>query len=176
MDAEQMKKALEALDREIPESLQLLVGGGAAFVLAHHIPLSTSDIDAIPFKTKMTLSELDAHAKSVAQKLKIPSDWLNNYFASFTYSLPKDYGDRLVSIFKGKKMNVLALSKEDLLIMKCFAGREKDIPHIRMLLKKNVNTKLISKHLHYCLDEGLPKAQEALDFFYDLCEAEGLEI
>ena len=168
-----MKKALKALDHEIPELLQLLVGGGAAFVLAHQIPLSTSDIDAIPFKTKMTMPEVDHYAKEVARKLKIPTDWLNNYFVTFTYSLPKDYGERLVPVFKGKKLNAVALGKEDLLIMKCFAGREKDIPHARLLLKKKPDTKLVAKHLHQCLEEGLPKAQEAIDFFYDLCELEG---
>ncbi len=176
MEAEQMKKALAALDKEVREPLQLLVGGGAAFVLAHHIPLSTSDIDAIPFKTKMTLAELDVHAKRVAAKLKLPPDWLNNYFATFTYSLPKDYGDRLVSIFKGKKLTALALGKEDLLVMKCFAGREKDIPHARLLLKKKIDLKTVSQHLHHCLEERLPKAQEALDFFYDLCEWQGVAI
>ncbi|MDO8644270.1 MAG: hypothetical protein Q7S00_04800 [bacterium] len=34
----------------------------------------------------------------------------------------------------------------------------------------------VSKHLHLCLEERLPQAQEALDFFYDLCEREGVEV
>ena len=176
MDAQQMKAALQALDDEIPEPLRLLVGGGAAFVLAHHIPLSTMDIDGIPYQTKLELAEIDRVVKKVAKKLNLPPDWLNTYFATFTYSLPKDYGSRLVSIFKGKRLTAFALSKEDLLIMKCFAGREKDLPHARALLKKGLKTSLVAKHLQHCIEIGLPKAQRASDFFYDLCEQMGIKV
>ena len=168
-----MLQALKALDQEVPENLNLLIGGGAAFILAHHIPLSTMDIDGIPYKSKLGSADLDPYVKKVAKRLKLPPDWLNNYFSTFTYSLPKDYGERLVLIFKGRKIQALALGKEDLLIMKCFAGREKDIPHTRLLLKKGVDTKKIEDHLHQCVEEGLPKAKEGLDFFYDLCEELG---
>lgn len=176
MDARQMKQALKALDQIVPEVFQLLIGGGAAFVLAHDIPLSTVDIDAIPFKSKLTAAEIDPYVKKVATSLGLPADWLNTYFATFTYSLPKDYGMRLIPVFQGEKMTALALGKEDLCIMKCFARREKDIPHARALLKKGLGLQQVKDHLHQCLDEGLPKAQEALDFFYDLCDDLGLKI
>lgn len=176
MDAEQMKQALKALDQIVPEAFQLLIGGGAAFILAHNIPLSTVDIDAIPFKSKLKAAEIDPYVKRVAASLGLPVDWLNTYFSTFTYSLPKDYGGRLVTVFKGKKMTALALGKEDLCIMKCFAGREKDIPHARALLKKGLSLQCVKDHLHQCLEEGLPKSQEALDFFYDLCDDLGLKI
>lgn len=171
-----MKAALKALDRIIPESLHLLIGGGAAFLLAHQIPLSTEDIDGIPFRSKMKPADLDPYIKKVAASLGLPSDWLNQYFAIFTYSLPKDYGERLVKILAGKKLTAWALGKEDLLIMKCFAGREKDIPHGLALLKKPLNTKIVADHLHACAEEGLPNAQKACDFFYDMCEQLGISV
>ena len=176
MDGKQMIQALQALDQAVMEPLSILIGGGAAFILAHQIPLSTMDIDGIPYKTKLRPADLDPYVKKVAKKLNIPGDWLNSYFATFTYSLPKDYGDRLIPILQGKKITALALGAEDLLIMKCFAGREKDIPHVRLLLKKKLNLKMISKHLHQCLDEKLPNAQKACDFFYDLCEQAGIDV
>lgn len=176
MNAEQMLKALKALDRELPEPVKLLIGGGAAFILAHHIPLSTMDIDGIPFKSRLQPADLDSRIKKVAKFLGLPPDWLNTYFAAFTYSLPKDYGERLVSVLKGKKLEVWALGKEDLLIMKCFAGREKDIPHARLLLKKNVDVKRVEQHLNQCIDENLPNARQAADFFYDICEQTGTDI
>lgn len=95
MEAKKMKEALVALDEAVSKPLSLLVGGGAAFVLAYHIPLSTMDIDAIPYKTELDLAEFDACVKKVAKKLSLPPDWLNPYFSTFTYSLPKDYGVRL---------------------------------------------------------------------------------
>ena len=171
-----MKAALKALDALLPEKMELLIGGGAAFVLAHQIPLSTMDIDGLPYKTGVTLAQLDSLIKKIAKKLNIPSDWLNPYFSTFTYSLPKDYAGRLVSVYQGKKLLASALGKEDLLIMKCFAGREKDILHARALLKKGLKTQLVSNHLHRCVEENLPKAGEALDFFYEVCEQMGIEI
>ncbi len=176
MDRTQMLKALKGLDKEIPEPMKLLVGGGAAFILAHQIPLSTMDMDGIPFQSKITVAELDPYVKKVATKLNLPKDWLNNYFATFTYSLPKDYGKRLVSVYKGKNLEAVALGKEDLLIMKCFAGRDKDLPHAKALLKKGVRAALVKEHLHHCLKENLPNAQRALDLFYELCEQLGIEI
>lgn len=170
-----MEAALKGLEAELKTPLKLLIGGGAAFVLAHRIPLTTNDIDGIPYQTTLTAAQLDPAVKRVASKLNIPADWLNTYFATFTYSLPKDYGGRLVPVYRGKKLTALALAKEDLLIMKCFAGREKDIPHARALLKKGLDTSLVSGHLHQCLQEGLPNAQAALDFFYDLCEQLGIK-
>ena len=176
MDAGQMKKALKALDHETPAPFQLVIGGGAAFVLANHIALSTMDIDGIPFKTTLDLSVIDDCIKKVAQKLNLPPDWLNTHFSTFTYSLPKDYGERLITVFEGKKIKAMALGKEDLLIMKCFAGREKDILHARALLKKGLNTRRVADHLSKCLEEGIPKAQEANDFFYDCCGELGIDV
>ncbi|MDO8643451.1 MAG: DUF6036 family nucleotidyltransferase, partial [bacterium] len=150
-------------------------GGGSALVLAHQIPLLTMDIDGIPYQTDLGMADIDPYVKKVAKKLKLPADWLNTYFATFTFCLPKGYSDRLVSVFKGKKITTLALGCEDLLIMKCFAGREKDISHARLLLKQNLDLKLVVNHLHHCLNLKLPKAQEALDFFYDCCEQLGID-
>ena len=92
---------------------------------------------------------------------------------SFSYVLPKDYDERLIPIFKGKNMNAFALGVEDLLILKCFAGRERDIGHARFLIKKCKNLTLIEKHLESLLDQRVPKAQEALDFFDEIKELIG---
>lgn len=171
-----MKEALGALDRLLKKDCQLLIGGGAAFMLAHQIPLSTMDMDAIPYQTLLSLAELDGYVKKVAIQLKLPPDWLNTYFATFTYSLPKDYGQRLIKVFKGRHLSAMALGKEDLLIMKCFAGREKDILHAKLLLKKTIDTDLVSKHLHHCIEQSLPNAQKAFDFFYEVCEQMGVDV
>ena len=171
-----MREALQGLDHEVSKPLCLLIGGGAAFVLAHQIPLSTMDIDAIPYQTTLQISDLEPLIQRVSKKLNLPHDWLNTYFATFTYSLPKDYSDRLVRVFRGKNLTALALGREDLLIMKCFAGREKDFPHARALLKKGLDVKQVKEHLHRCVQENLPKASAALDVFYDACEQTGIEV
>lgn len=171
-----MKAALQALDRLLDQDCRLLIGGGAAFLLAHGISLSTLDIDGILYQTSLTLAELDGTVKKVAAQLHLPPDWLNTYFGTFTYSLPKDYGQRLVKVFQGRRLTAHALGKEDLLIMKCFAGREKDILHAKLLLKKGVDAKRVVKHLHQCRDEGLPQAEKAVDFCYEVCEQLGINV
>lgn len=174
MNHNTMKRALAELDCFLPEKMKLLIGGGAAFVLAHRIPLATMDIDGIPYQTTMTLPELDIYVKKVATKCHIPSDWLNPYFSSFTFSLPADYGQRLVAVYEGTQLTALALGKEDLVIMKCFAGRAKDVSHVAALLKQGLDTDLVLDHLTRCIEKNLPNAQKAEDFFYEICDQVGI--
>jgi hypothetical protein len=60
--------------------------------------------------------------KEVAKELEIPPDWLNPYYVTFTHVLPADYGSRLITALSFPNLEVQSLSKDDLLIMKCFAA------------------------------------------------------
>ncbi len=162
MNAEQMQKALGALDRKCPQPVQLIVGGGGAMVLAHHFPIATHDIDAV---TKgMPLGEFDLLVKEVAMELGLPGDWLNPYFSTFMFSLPADYGDRLVPIFQGKQLEAKGLSKNDLLILKCMAHRPKDLGHARALVKAGAELQWVEDHLESLKKRAIPGVAKALDF------------
>lgn len=168
LTAEKMLNALTRLDELIEVSCTLIVGGGGAMILAHGFPLSTMDIDAYP--KEMPLEKLDVHIKQVAREQGIPVDWLNPYFSTFTHTLPPDYGSRLVEVFRGRNLKALALGKEEMLIMKCFAGRVKDVGHAKSLIKKGADLKLVEKHIESLLERRIPGSREALDFFDDLME------
>ena len=118
--------------------------------------------------SKITPAELDPLVKKVGKDLEIQPHWFNSYFDSYTFTIPPDYKDRIKSIFKGKKLTVNALGLEDLLIMKCFAGREKDVGHAKGLIKKGANLNLVERHMESLVDKGLPGATEALDFLDDM--------
>lgn len=163
----QMRAALTALDRFLAHSVTLVVGGGGAMVLAYHFPLATSDIDAIPTKGT-TLSELDGPIRKVAAELAIPEDWMNPYFSTFTHVLPPDYASRLVPVMTLSKLTVQALSRDDLLIMKCFAGRMKDRPHAEVLIKKGARPDFAEKHMAHLKREGIPGADKALEFLEEI--------
>jgi hypothetical protein len=165
LTAAKMKEALSLLDQLLPQKISIIIAGGGAMVLGHHFPLSTQDIDAFP--KGIEIMELDPLIKEVAEKLSIPKDWLNPYFSTFSHVLPSDYQDRLIEIFQGKNLKGLALSKEDLLIMKCFAGRQKDVPHARALVKKNMNTTLVEKHIRELIKKRIPGAEKALEFLHE---------
>lgn len=169
-----MKRALELLDVEIVGPARLVVGGGAAMVLAYKHPLATQDVDAFAAKGGLRLAELDAAAKTIAKKLDIEPDWLNSHFDTFTAVLPADYASRLRRVFAGKQLIVDALGPEDLLIMKCFAGRDKDLPHARKLLKHATDLSIVDRQLGLLLERRYPGAEKAADFFDDLRDQEGV--
>lgn len=166
LTANLMLQALASLDQKIPQDVTLILGGGGALILAHGLTLATADLDAVP--QRFEISELDPHVKAVAGELNIATDWLNPYYSTFMHTLPSDYGSRLITVFEGRHLKVLALGKEEMLIMKCFAGRKKDVSHARELLKKGVNLVLVEKHIESLLKKNLPGAEQALDFLDEL--------
>jgi hypothetical protein len=159
-------KALDRLDNLIAGPVTLIAGGGGAMILAHKFPLATTDLDAIP--RGIDFSEIDGFVKQIAKEQNLPGDWLNPYFATFTHTLPTDYGDRLITVFKKTKLLVQALGKEDLLIMKCFAGRAKDVAHSRALIKGGANLQFVEKHLESLKRKKIPGSDKAIDYFDEL--------
>jgi hypothetical protein len=168
-----MIRAFEALDNELGAKAEILIGGGAAMLLGHNIPLTTMDIDGLLMKSSVTPAELDPLIKKIGHDLKIGAHWFNDYINTFTYTVPKDFRSRLVTVFSGKNLTVFALGKEDLLIMKCFSGREKDIGHARALLKKGADIKIAETHIEQLQKKGLPRAKEAMDFLKDIQDSAG---
>lgn len=166
LTAVQMKQALKMLDSLLSRSVTLIVGGGGAMILGHKFPLATSDIDAIP--KGMEFSELEVLVKKVAKELGIAPDWLNPWFGSFAYILPSDYETRLLPVFDGKHLKALALGADDLLVMKCFAHRQKDVGHAKALIKSGANVENVRVHIESLLKKKIPKANEALDFLDDI--------
>lgn len=163
-----MKRAFAVLDKKLGAPLILIMGGGGAMISAYDYPLATSDVDAIP--KGLDVHELDELSKQVAQELQLPSDWLNCYFSTFAFVVLSDYAENLIQVFVGKFLTVNALSKEDMLIMKCFAHRAKDVGHAKSLVKKGANLKKVEQQLEFLKSKKIPDAQAALDFLDDILE------
>jgi hypothetical protein len=169
LDSQLMREALAKLDERLPSPARLVIGGGAAMVLAYDHPLATQDIDAFAARGGLTVSELDASAKLVARELDIEPDWLNAHFQTYTGVLPSDYASRLRSVYRGPRLAVDALGPEDLMIMKCFAGRDKDRPHARALLRlASFDLDVVDRQLSALSERRYPGADRAADYFDDL--------
>jgi predicted nucleotidyltransferase len=168
LEPAQLREAFAALDRLLARPVTLIVGGGTAMMLAYRIAVRTSDVDAYP--REATLDEILPAIRAVARERGLPPDWINPYFETFAYVLPADYGARLRPIFEGERLRALALGVEDLLVMKCFAGREKDVGHARALLKRKPDLGLVERRLQELADRRISGAQDALDFYDDLVE------
>lgn len=162
LTSKHMLAGLAELDVLLPKKAELIVGGGGAMLLAYDFPLSTTDIDAIP--RGLSIEELKPHVEKVAKKLNYPVDWLNPWFSTFTHVLPPDYSSRLKTVFSGSKITALALGREDLLLMKCFAHRKKDIAHARVLIRQKADVDMVYKRIRDLALKKIPLCQEAEDF------------
>lgn len=165
-----MLEAFRLIDIKLKKPIKWLLGGGGAMLLAYQFPVSTQDIDAVIYKSDLTLADIHADVQAVALELSLPKDWLNSYFEVFLYTLPADYETRLKTVFTGTHVTVNALGLEDLLILKCFSGREKDIGHARALIKKGADINFVQKHVRKLIDARIPKGQDAADFLDDLLD------
>jgi hypothetical protein len=168
-----MEKALESLESKLVKPVQLIIGGGGAMVMAYDFPLATTDLDGFP--KGIDLTEIEREIKTVAAELGITPDWLNPYYSAYTHVLPPDYNIRLRKVFSKKNLTALALGPEDLLIMKCFARRSKDMGHIHNLLKQKPNFKLVTTHLEKLIEKRIKGAREALDFIDELLDQENID-
>jgi hypothetical protein len=169
LDPALMRHALAVLDTRLEKPTRLVIGGGAAMVLAYEHTMATQDVDAFTAKGSTSMAELDTAAKATARELDIEPDWLNPHFETYTGVLPTDYAQRLRRIFDGENLIVDALGPEDLLLMKCFAGRDKDRPHARRLaLRDDIDLSLVDANLSRLVERRYPSAERAADYFDDL--------
>lgn len=163
-----MQAAFELLDESLEKDLTLVLGGGGAMIFAHRFPLATSDVDVI--LKGMEFHELEKAIEAISKQLNLPPDWLNSHFSSFAYVLLPDSMQNLVPVFEGRHLKVEALSANDMLIMKCFAHRPKDVAHTKALLKGKIDLSKVEKHIEALKSKGLPEAIKALDFLDDVLE------
>lgn len=170
LTAKLMRSGLTQLDHLLPKPVTLIIGGGGAMILAYSFPLSTSDIDAVP--QGLSIEELSPLIEKVSKQLGIPADWLNPWFGSFTYVLPEDYGQRLVKVFDGEKLKAFALGKEDLLLMKCFAHRKKDLSHARALVRAGAQTNIVYRRMEELAGKKIPGVDAAEDFLDEVLSLE----
>ncbi len=64
----------------------------------------------------------------------------------------------------------MALGVEDLLVMKCFAGREKDVGHARALLRRKPDLGVVERRIDQLVEKGVPGSLDAADFLDDIRE------
>jgi len=174
LDAIRAREALRRLDAALDRPARLVIGGGAAMVLAYAHPLATQDVDAFAAAGSVPMSELDPIAKRIAVELDIERDWLNGHFETYTAVLPSDYATRLHRVLDGEHLTVDALGPEDLLVMKCFAARDKDLPHARRLVHIASDLAIVDRQLALLVERRYPGAARAADWFDDLRDAEGV--
>jgi len=168
LDRDLLLLALASLDGRMEARAHLVVGGGAAMVATYDHPLATRDVDAMAVKGSVRISDLERPAREVARELGLEPDWLNPYFETYAAVLPADYGSRLRPIYRGELLRVDSLGPEDLLVMKCFAGRDKDLSHARRLMRIAGDLEIVDRQMTLLAERRYPGAARAADWFDDL--------
>jgi predicted nucleotidyltransferase len=168
MNAAEMRAALELFDIKLKRPLRLIMGGGAAMLLMYHHPAATADVDAVPYPYR-SMFEFEEIIQEIAKERGLPLDWLNPHFTDFTYVLPDDCMNRLKPYFKGQYLVVDCFGPEDMIVMKCMAGRAKDRTHLRKLIRiRGVDLALVEDHLAKLQKDGLENAHSALALLEEL--------
>jgi hypothetical protein len=167
-----LRDAEALLDGRIVRPARIVIGG-AAMVLARS-PARHAGRRRVRGEGRATIAELDVAAKEVARELDVEPDWLNPHFQTYAGVLPPDYSVRLRSVYRGERLSADALGPEDLMIMKCFAGRDKDRPHARALIRRpDFDVGIVDRHLSTLSEKRYPGAERAADYFDDLRDEVG---
>src|ERR1700691_5899353 len=96
MTREHLWAALVALGRSARRPISIVLGGSAALLLSDALRRPTDDGDVVTSVPE--LADLQTLIRNVAELERLPPGWLNGSIQSYTYILPPDYTDRLVSL------------------------------------------------------------------------------
>lgn len=120
---------LNALGRHLPldTPIDILLIGGAAGVLTEQLPLSrtTTDCDVMFYRPKDAGDAILEAVQQVAAKNQLPKNWLN-FEAMQLDILPHGWHRRQIHIADFGPLHVYAVSRRDLLAMKCYANHTQD--------------------------------------------------
>jgi len=122
---------LGQLAEERGQTLELILVGGAAMVLAYQARLSTRDVDIVIMAPRGAESQVRQLAKQIAAERDWPEDWLND--AAKGYMVGLSLGEVLIAV---PGLKAYAPSVAQLLAMKLSAWRDDlDIADARCLLQ-----------------------------------------
>ena len=138
-------RALQALAARRTTPTQLILGGAGALILTGELPRATSDCDVLYSTPDMGALQEDIRA--VAQQLGLPAGWLNGSIQSYLDILPADYRDRLRTLAIPGRLQVAVLHRRDVLVMKFYAGRPRDLADIEQLAPSRAELDFVRSQL-----------------------------
>jgi hypothetical protein len=131
LESKRILELFEALNDELQAKDvrgEIGICGGAVMCLVFNARESTKDVDAIFEPTR----EIREASKSVAAKLGVPEDWLNDAAKGYFLSQPPVH-----DVVELSHLRVWAPQADYMLAMKCHSARfdSHDIDDVRFLLK-----------------------------------------
>ena len=126
-----LRAALLALGRRRATRTELIIGGAGALILTGELVRATSDCDVL-FSTP-DMGQLQDDIRAIAEQLGISSGWLNGSVQSYLEILPPDFRARLRSVSTTGSLRVAVLDRRDIIVMKLYAGRPRDLTDVAAL-------------------------------------------
>lgn len=117
-----MKEQIIEFDKFLASNglkFEAVVIGGAALSVMDIIARKTRDVDLID--PEIPLEIKDASINFANQSSELDPNWLNNGPISIIKSLPRNWRDSLIEIYKGEALVLKTLSRSNLLKTKLFA-------------------------------------------------------
>ena len=127
----ELRQAFAALGERLHDRTEIVLGGAGALILTGDLQRATSDCDVL--HSDPDIGQLQEDIRAVAHRLGLPSGWLNGSMQTYLDILPPDYRTRLRSLSMPGKLQVFVLHRQDVIVMKLFAGRPRDIADVQSL-------------------------------------------
>jgi hypothetical protein len=131
MGEDDLQSALDALGERLRARTEIVVGGAGALILTGELPRATSDFDVLYSNPDM--GQLQEDIRAVAERLNLTPGWLNGSIQSYLDVLPPDYKTRLRTLPSRGRLHIALLHRQDILVMKLFAGRPRDLRDVTTL-------------------------------------------
>jgi len=131
LDRRRLNDAFAALGKRVHQPTRVLIGGAGALILGGELNRATMDCDVLLSHPDM--GQLQGYIRTVAERCGLPSGWLNGSAQTYAEILPPDYESRLHSLPPFGRLQVMVLHRQDVLVMKLYAGRPRDLADITAL-------------------------------------------
>ncbi len=163
MARQKIIKMLRTLGEHLPSDIKfdILLIGGAAGVLTEQLPLNrtTTDCDVMFYRPETAGNAILAAVRQVAAQEKLPTNWLN-FEAMQLDILPHGWHTRQVHVADFGPLHVYAVSRRDLLAMKCYANHTQDREDVQAMKPTREELAFVRTYLNML---RVPSRQANLD-------------
>lgn len=167
IDISKLNEALSLLNEQLflegAESVHLVVCGGSALIATGLVPRTTQDVDVValmddgilkdpaPFPEKLVRA-----AKTTADLLNLPEDWLNSGPADlFRMGLPDGFVERLQKKIVGECLVMHFVSRTDQIHFKLYASVDRGGYHVTDLKALNPTAEDLFIAAKWCMTQDV---------------------
>lgn len=140
-----LQRALALLGKLCREETRIILAGSVSLMLQGIMHRVTNDGDVL--ESHPDFGQLREILRQVAAAEGIPDHWRNDSARTYAEVLPPDYQSRLRYIGPFGRLSVGLVSRQDMIVMKFFAGRPKDIGDLQAIAPTDEELAFVRRQL-----------------------------